>query len=67
MKNHFQKNFKKLRQRAGTQVKVADDLIISPKTLAAYEEGRGTPDYNRLIAISQYFNITIDSLLKEEL
>ncbi len=68
MTNYFAKNIKILRkQKELTQEKVADDLIIKRGTWGSYEEGRGEPHYNRLIAIAKYFEITIDNLLTKEL
>lgn len=64
--SNFSKNLKTLRQRKGlTQEKLADDLIIRRPTLAAYEEGRGEPHYDRLIIMAGYFKISIDKFLTE--
>lgn len=64
--NQFANNLKKLRKAKGlTQVKLADDLLITNKIIGSYEEGRGAPTYDRLITIADYFEVSIDDLLKK--
>jgi transcriptional regulator with XRE-family HTH domain len=68
MRNHFAANVQKLRLKKGcTQTKLADDLIVNRPALGAWEENRAKPSYDKLIQIAEYFNITIDELLKTEL
>ena len=68
MRNHFAANLQKLRLKKGiTQGKLADDLLLSRPNIGAYEEARAAPKYDQLIQIAEYFNITIDELLKTEL
>ncbi|WP_158993419.1 helix-turn-helix transcriptional regulator [Mucilaginibacter sp. L196] len=68
MTNYFAPNIKALRKRKElTQEKVADDLMIKRGTWGSYEEGRGEPHYNRLIAIARYFEVTTDDLLTQEM
>lgn len=68
MKNHFQKNFKKLRKKIGrTQQGIANDLLVSQKAVGAWEEGRAKPGFDTLINIAGIFGVTIDQILKEEL
>jgi transcriptional regulator with XRE-family HTH domain len=46
-----------------TQKHLADVINISPSTLANYVQGSRNPDYDTLIAIAKYFNVTTDYLL----
>jgi DNA-binding XRE family transcriptional regulator len=65
-KNCFSSNMRRLRYLKGfTQDEVANALSISRSNVGAYEEGRAVPKFDRLIQIAEYFNITVDSLLKE--
>lgn len=63
---HF--NLRKLRLQKGlTQQQLADTLQMSRPALGAYEERRAEPGCDKLIAITAYFEITIDKLLTEQL
>ncbi len=65
MLNHFIENFKKLRKQKGlSQPMLADALKIKRSRVGSWEEGRAHPDFDMLITISNYFNISIDDLLK---
>ncbi len=39
------------------------DLNISREALSYYENGRRSPDINMLIAMSNYFGVSIDYLI----
>jgi len=61
-------NLKLLRKRKGkTQSDVALALGIKRPTYSGYENGVAEPDASSLIALSQYFHIAIDTLLKIDL
>lgn len=61
-------NLKLLRKRKGkTQHDVALALGIKRPTYSGYENGVAEPDTSSLIALSQYFHIAIDTLLKVDL
>ena len=47
-----------------SQLKVAMDLSISREALSHYENGKRSPDVNMLISLSDYFNVSIDYLIK---
>lgn len=47
-----------------SQLKVAMDLSISREALSHYENGKRSPDVNMLIILSDYFNVSIDYLIK---
>ena len=56
---------KKIRKKKGySQLKVAMDLNISRESLSYYENGKRSPDVQMLIAMSRYFNVSIDYLIR---
>ena len=54
------------KQRKYSQLKVAMDLSISREALSYYENGKRSPDVDMLIALSNYFNVSIDFLITGE-
>lgn len=67
MKN-IQINIKHLRLLKGfSQERFADDLGWSRSMVGSYEEGRSEPPIDRLIDLSNYFDIPIDILVKNDL
>ena len=42
------------------------DLAISREALSYYENGKRSPDMEMLIKLSDYFNVSIDYLIKGE-
>ena len=57
---------RELRQQKNlTQVRLAIDLSISQNTLSRYETGERDPDYTMLKKIADYFDVSIDYLLRE--
>ena len=56
---------KKIRKEKGlSQLKVAMDLSISREALSYYENGKRSPDISMLMILSEYFNVSIDYLIK---
>ena len=56
-----------IRKRKGySQLKVAMDLNISREALSYYENGKRSPDVDMLLTLSNYFNVSIDYLIKGE-
>ena len=49
-----------------SQEKLAEIMNVSRQAIAKWELGKSDPDIDKLIEISNYFNISIDSLLKEK-
>ena len=49
-----------------SQEKLAEIMNVSRQAIAKWELGKSYPDIDKLIEISNYFNISIDSLLKEK-
>ncbi len=55
---------KQIRKRKGlNQQQVAIDLNISREALSYYENGKREPSLKMLIAMSNYFNVSIDYLI----
>lgn len=54
------------KERNLNQQKVAIDLNISRKALSHYENGKREPSLDMLIKLSDYFNVSIDFLIKGE-
>lgn len=58
---------KKIRKQKGyNQLKVAMDLCISRESLSYYENGKRSPDIQMLLLLSDYFNVSIDFLIRGE-
>ena len=58
---------REIRKKKGlSQQKVAMDLNISREALSYYENGKRNPDVSMLIAMSKYFNVSIDYLINGE-
>ena len=61
----FLKGLKQIRkERRLTQLKVAMDLNISREALCHYENGKREPSIDMLVKMSEYFNVSIDFLIK---
>lgn len=58
------KNYRK--ERGLTQEELAKELSVSRSTISSWEVGRSYPDLETIVVISDFFGITIDSLLKED-
>lgn len=55
---------KELRKNKGLlQAEIAKSVDLSVQTYSSYETGSRTPDYNTLIKLADYFNVTTDYLL----
>lgn len=63
-KENFPERIKKARKDADlTQTEVADELKISKGTVSKYETGKLEPDLEKLAALANLYDITIDWLL----
>lgn len=61
------KGLKEIRKKKKlSQLKVAMDLNISREALSYYENGKRNPDLEMLVAMSRYFNVSIDYLITGE-
>lgn len=68
MSNIFSSNIKLLRKRRGrTQDDVALTLNMKRSTLSGYENEVAQPAIDALIALSKYYSVSIDTLLKVDL
>ena len=56
---------KELREKKNiSQLKRALDLCINQNSISRYENGQREADYKTLIAIADYFDVSIDYLLE---
>lgn len=56
-----------LREKEGLlQKELADKLKLTQQTISLYESDKRDPDYKTLLKIANFFNISIDYLLKNE-
>lgn len=61
-------NIKYLRKREHyTQQEIAKILRVTPKCISFYELGERKPTIEGLLYLSEFFGITVDQLLKEDL
>jgi len=64
----FSGNIKLLRKRKGlTQQEIAESLKMKRSTLSGYENKIAQPNNEALLEFSEYFNISIDTLIKVDL
>ncbi|NNM15911.1 MAG: LexA family transcriptional regulator [Bacteroidia bacterium] len=64
----FASNIKYLRNRKSlSQQALADDLEISRGQLASYEDARAEPSLEKLIGISGFFKLPVDTLIKHDI
>ena len=56
---------KQLRQKRGiSQLKLAMDLGLNQNSISRYESGEREADYQTLIRLADYFNVSVDYLLE---
>ncbi len=54
-----------LRKRSGlSQEQLAEELSVSRQAISKWESGSAMPESDKLVAISEYFSVSIDYLLK---
>ncbi|MFY8034138.1 MAG: helix-turn-helix domain-containing protein, partial [Flexibacteraceae bacterium] len=64
----FADNIKLLRKRKGrTQDEVAVNLNMKRSTLSGYENGIAQPNMDALIAFSNFYKMSVDTLIKQDL
>ena len=57
----------KLRKESGlSQEQLAEQLKVSRQAISKWESGNAVPESEKLIAISKYFDVSVDYLLKDE-
>ena len=52
------------RKKGYNQLKVAMDLNISREAFSLYETGKRSPDVDPLLRFSEYFEVSIDYLIR---
>lgn len=56
---------KEIRKKKGiSQLKLASDLEMNQNSISRYETGSHEADYETLIALADYFDVSIDYLLE---
>ena len=56
---------KTIREKSGiSQLKLAMDLGLTQNSVSRYESGAREADYKTLVALADYFNVSIDYLLE---
>ena len=50
-----------------SQVKLAIDLNLTQNSISRYETGEREADYKTLIAIADYFNVSIEELVNDDI
>ena len=56
-----------LRKKSGlSQEQLAEQLNVSRQAISKWESGTSSPESDKLIAISHYFNVSLDYLMKED-
>jgi len=66
--SNFAKNLKYLRKKKGhTQQSFSELLDIKRSNIGAYEEDRAVPKFSVLKTLVDYFGITLDELINEEI
>ncbi len=56
-----------LRKKSGlSQEQLAEKLEVSRQAISKWESGTSVPESDKLIVISNYFNVSLDYLLKED-
>ncbi len=66
----FAKNLVQLRGRLEgkvSQQRLADELGLKKSTWAAYESGRAEPRYGDLVKVADFFQVSVDDLLRKDL
>ena len=62
--NKFKQKLKELREEYKLlQKQLSSELGVSQVTIARWETGNREPDFDTLIKIAKYFNVTTDYLL----
>lgn len=63
--NFSQKILELRKEKRLSQEQLAELLNVSRQTVSKWELGQSVPEFEKLILISNYFNISLDDLLKD--
>ena len=56
-----------LRKKSGlSQEQLAEQLGVSRQAISKWESGQSVPESDKLITISNYFNVSLDYLMKQD-
>lgn len=59
------KKLLEIRKKQGlSQEELGMELQVSRQTISKWESGQSYPDFQRLVMLSDYFNMTLDELVK---
>ena len=59
------KRLRELREQKGiSQLKLAMDLSLNQNSISRYETGEREADYKTLVALADYFRVSVDYLLE---
>ena len=62
----FSEKMYALRKKSGlSQEQLAEQLKVSRQAISKWESGQSMPESDKLVAISSYFNVSLDYLMKE--
>ena len=62
----FQEKLISLRKAKGlSQEELGAELHVSRQTISKWESGQSYPDFQRLVLLSDYFELTLDQLVKD--
>lgn len=65
--NKLSENLQFLRNKKGmSQFLIASELNMSQQKYSYYETGQREPDIDTLLKLSEYFNVSLDELLKRK-
>lgn len=61
----FNEKLLEIRKKQGlSQEELGMELQVSRQTISKWESGQSYPDFQRLVMLSDYFNMTLDELVK---
>lgn len=61
----FNERLLEIRKKQGlSQEELGMELQVSRQTISKWEAGQSYPDFQRLVMLSDYFNMTLDELVK---
>lgn len=61
----FNEKLLEIRKKQGlSQEELGMELQVSRQTISKWEQGQSYPDFQRLVMLSDYFNMTLDELVK---
>ena len=62
----FNENLMSIRKMKGlSQEELGMELQVSRQTISKWESGQSYPDFQRLVMLSDYFDMTLDELVKD--